>query len=305
MPPPTGSDELSLIDAFVAELPHAKTPFGPGDDAAVLPRLKGQTCVTTDATVEGVHFSRPAFSLEDVGRKALAVNLSDLAAMGATPRWWLCALEVPKGFRAEDARALARGMAPLARAHGLTLVGGNVTAGPVLGLTLTLGGESPKPLLRSAARPGDVLLLTGPLGAAAAGLRALREGRTTGSDVDAQRRPTPHVADGLLARRFARAALDVSDGLLLDAWRLAGASRVKVSLRSDWLPLAGTLEDALSGGEDYVLLLAVPARAVDRCLVAAAKAGLDWTPIGKCERGTGVFLDGRPAPPLGHLHGAP
>jgi len=148
--------EFKLIDTFVRALPHARAPRGPGDDCAVLP---GGLCVTTDALVDSVHFTRPAFSLEDIGHKALATNLSDLAAMGAKPAWWLCALGLPTGFT--DVAALARGMRPLARRYGLTLIGGNVTRSPVLSLTLTLAGVAKRPLLRSGARAGDLVYVGG------------------------------------------------------------------------------------------------------------------------------------------------
>lgn len=293
--------ELELISAFVGALPHAKSPRGPGDDAAVLPPGKGKLIVTTDAVVEDVHFTRAHFSLEDVGHKALAVNLSDLAAMGATPAWFLVSLQVPHGFSPKEALALAKGMRPLTT--GLELAGGNVTQGPNLALTLTLAGHTPRAVLRSGARPGDVVLVTGRLGAAAKGLEQLRAGTREGDAITAQRRPTPHLAAGLVARRHASAGLDVSDGLLLDAHRLAQASNVRLELESRFLPCASTLAHALFGGEDYVLLLTVPGRKVDACLVAAAKQHLDFTPIGRVVKGDGVWVDGRPAPPLGHLHG--
>ena len=148
--------EFQLIEAFVAAAAASpRPPRGPGDDAAVLPRGRGETCVTVDAVVEGVHFRRASSRLEDVGHKALAVNLSDLAAMGARPGWALVALGVPRGFRVADARKLGAGFGALARGSGTVLVGGNVTRAPGLALTVTVGGEVPpgRALRRSGSSP--------------------------------------------------------------------------------------------------------------------------------------------------------
>ncbi len=283
----TRGGEFGLIDAFLAPLAPPRPPRGPGDDAAVLGRL----CLTTDAVVEGVHFRRPFFSLEDVGHKALAVNLSDLAAMGARPTWWLCSLGLPKGFTRAQVAALARGMRPLAKEHRLTLVGGNVTSSPVLTVSITAAGDAARPMLRSGARPKDVLFISGPLGAAAAGLHlpAL---------ADFQRRPVPQVALGRAAARWASAAIDVSDGLLADLGHLCRASRVGADLCDAWLPRHRTASplQVLTGGEDYQLLLAVPPKHARK----AKRAGL--TQIGTLTKKPGIRLDGRPVPEKGFDH---
>ncbi len=294
--------EGELIRAFIRALPHRPAPFGPGDDCAFLPSRRG-LWVKTDAVVEGVHFTRPPFSLEDVGHKALAVNLSDLAAAGATPRFWLCALGLPRGFTLADARALARGMAPLARRHRLLLAGGNVTRSPVLTVTLqVLGGGGG--LTRHGAKPGDALVVSGTLGAAAAGL-ALWQRRRTRAQLSRQLRPVPRLELGRLALGHAHAAMDLSDGLLLDLARLCEASKVGAELESAALPLARPLASfskaealrlALTGGEDYELLLAVPPRRL-AALKRAAKVPL--TQVGVVTKRRGVRLDGRPA--HGHL----
>lgn len=289
-------DEFGLIDTFVAQFDVPPSPRGPGDDCAVLP-AQGPSCVTTDAVVEGVHFERRTFSLEDVGHKALAVNLSDLAAMGAQPAWFTVALGLPEDLSGVHLKRIGTGMSSLARTHGAILVGGNVTRSAQLSLTLTLGGslEGP-PLLRSGARAGDALYVSGALGEAAAGLVSkhpqLRH---------AQRRPTPHVAFGLLARRLCSAGIDVSDGLGQDLGHLCEASGLGAELESDAIPLseallafAGSREEALpfalTGGEDYVLLVAVrrPAPFEE----AMARAGFFAERIGWLRRGSGVKLDG-------------
>ena len=296
-------NEFERIDAFVAQFDRVPTPFGPGDDAAVLPAA-AQSCVTTDAVVEGVHFTRETSSLEDIGHKALAVNLSDLAAMGATPSWAVCALGLPERFTPTQLRALGRGMAALARVHGVALVGGNVTASPVLTVTLTVAGTVRHPMLRSGAQAGDALYLSGPLGLASAGLQALFTKQSAGFErlKEAQRRPQPHLAWAQAAARFASAGIDVSDGLAQDLGHLARASGVRIEIDTSLMPLdaaltawAGSrpaaLEHALTGGEDYVLAVTVPARRAKA--FEAAMRHFEVSRIGAVARGIGVLVDGK------------
>jgi thiamine-monophosphate kinase len=285
---------------------------GPGDDCAVVASSPGPLCVTTDAVVEGIHFRRADGRLEDVGHKALAVNLSDLAAMGARPRWFLCALAAPS-LTLGEARALGRGMAALARRFSAALVGGNVSRARELSLTLTAAGTPAggKPLLRSGGSVGDWLYVSGTLGGARLGLRSLRakgRGRPVPRAVRRQRRPEPRVALGVLSAPYASAAIDVSDGLLQDLGRLLSASGVGAQLDAARIPVdpdvrlafarpAGALRFALVGGEDYELLLAVPAgraRAFER---ACARAGEAVTAIGRLVPGAGLrLLDARGRP---------
>lgn len=288
-------DEFGLIDTFVSQFEVPPSPRGPGDDCAVLPS-QGPSCVTTDAVVEGVHFTRRAFTYDDVGHKALAVNLSDLAAMGAKPAWFTVALGVPDDVTAGDLKKLGRGMSALAALHGATLVGGNVTRALQLSVTVTIAGllDGP-PMLRSGGKAGDALYVSGPLGDAAAGLvhpKAL--GR-------AQRRPQPHVAFGRLARLHASAAIDVSDGLAQDLGHLCRASGVGAELSAAALPLSdallravgsrqAALPFALTGGEDYVLLVAVSQPA--RFEASMARAGFAVHRVGTLTAGSGVHVDG-------------
>ncbi|MCC6332663.1 MAG: thiamine-phosphate kinase [Myxococcales bacterium] len=301
-------NEFQLIDAFVAAFHPPPPPLGPGDDCAVLPPARALTCVTTDALVEGVHFTRRTFSFEDIGHKALAVNLSDLAAMGARPRWALCALGLPDGVNATELRAVAKGMAALAKVHGVELLGGNVTRAQQLSLTLTLGGVVPpgrQPLLRSGARPGDVLYTSGFLGDAAAALHLASHRRPVPRALAlAQRRPSPHLAWGLAAAPFASSAVDVSDGLVQDLGHVCAASSAGAELERVALPLSPTLREAvpppvaqrlaLSGGEDYVLLVSVPARRATAFERAVAKRHLDAHRIGRISEVPGVRVDGLP-----------
>jgi thiamine-monophosphate kinase len=276
----------------------------------VLPAVSGRLCVTTDAVVEGIHFRRGDGPLSDVGHKALAVNLSDLAAMGARPRWFLCALAAPS-LRLNEARALGRGMAALVGRFSVALLGGNVTRARELSLTLTAAGTTGRPpLLRSGGRPGDTLFVSGTLGGARLGLHSLHGGLAGRRFLSAelrQRRPEPRVALGLLAARYASAAIDVSDGLVQDLGWLLSASGVGADVETPRLPLDAdvrkafprpgqALRTALVGGEDYELLLAVPPGRAEAFARACARANEEVTAIGHLVKEKGLRLldaDGR------------
>jgi len=316
--------EFQLIEAFVAAAAASpRSPSGPGDDAAVLPRIRGETCVTVDAVVEGAHFRRRSSRLEDVGHKALAVNLSDLAAMGATPRWALVALGVPRGFRLSDARRLGAGFGALARATGTALVGGNVTGAPGLALTVTVGGEVPprQALLRSGARPGDEVWVSGTLGDARLGLallerprgpeaRRLREAsRLSRAALARLHRPTPRLALGRALVGLATSCIDLSDGLAQDSGHVAAASRVAVHLDARALPASAAVTAAwpdarararamATGGEDYELLFTARASRALAISRLGRRLALPLTRIGEVRRGRGVHLQGAGAAPL-------
>jgi len=299
--------EFASIEAFVSEFPRTRPPLGPGDDCAVLPSSGEKLCVTTDAVVEGVHFRRGDGAMEDVGHKALAVSLSDLAAMGARPRWFLCALAAPS-LTLGEARALGRGMAALARRFQVALVGGNVSRARELSLTVTaLGTASGRaPLLRSGGRSGDVLYVSGTLGGARLGLLSLagRFPRRFRAAERRQRRPEPRVALGLLAARYASCAMDVSDGFLQDVGRLLAASRVGADVLAAQLPVDASvarafsrpvqsLRTALVGGEDYELLLGVPEKRAAAFERACARESHVVHAIGRLVRRPGLRLLGK------------
>jgi thiamine-monophosphate kinase len=235
--------------------------------------------VTTDVLVEGLDFTADLSEPEDWGWKAVAVNCSDLAAMGAEPRWLVIALTVPDPTPLPTLERVYAGVGEACRAYGAALVGGDVSAGPALSLAVTALGEAERPVLRSGARPGDRLAVTGPLGAAAAGLALLRSQDPAAKELldrfpglaAAHRRPRPALAMGLaLARAGATAMIDVSDGLAGDAVHLAESSGVGVEVHDAAVPLApgvaeaaallgrDPLELALGGGEDFVLAAALP-----------------------------------------------
>jgi thiamine-monophosphate kinase len=246
--------------------------------------------VTTDAVVEGVHFTRAFSSPADIGHKALAVNLSDLAAMGAKPRWALVSLVLPGSYLAADVEELVEGLATLAERHGVSVVGGNITRTEGgLVVDVTAGGDvAPRRwLTRGGARPGHEIWVSGSVGAARAGLEMLTESPAAGRRqpgagesepasecVERYRRPEPRVRLGnaLGRARAASAAMDLSDGLADGLRQIAEASGVGVRVDGDRLPIAAAARQwwtsrgvdpvtaALQGGDDYELLVAAPVR---------------------------------------------
>jgi thiamine-monophosphate kinase len=283
--------------------------LGVGDDAALLEMPKDSDLVAAvDTIVAGRHFLEGA-AARSIGHRALAVNLSDIAAMGATPLWATLALTLP-GVDADWLEEFAAGFFELADAHGVTLVGGDTTGGPLTVSVQILGHiASGTALRRSGAQAGDVLVVSGTLGDAAAGLNLLKTGGLANSR-EAQeliRRfdfPEPRVALGQRACGIATAAMDLSDGLIGDLPKLAQASGLAAHVSVERLPLSSAmrttvspnqaLEWALAGGEDFELLLAVPPRRLNELQSAANRLNLMLTPIGELRTGAGVTwsLDG-------------
>jgi thiamine-monophosphate kinase len=299
--------EFELLAALRERLPEpgAKVRLGSGDDAAVtVPG--GATATSVDALVEGVHFRRETASLRQIGRKAISTALSDLAAMGAEPGEAYVVLGVPEETSEAELLELGEGLAEVTRETGTTLAGGDISRAPVLTLAVTVVGHAPRPedfVTRAGARPGDVLVVTGRLGGAAAGLLLLEEaepGALDLADADALRRrqldPTPRLAAGrALAAAGATAMIDISDGLAGDAGHVAAASGALLVIDAEALPIApgveavaaaagrDPLELAVSGGEDYELLAALPPDVVASAREALGAAGTPLTAIGKVE----------------------
>jgi thiamine-monophosphate kinase len=300
------NSESELIEGYFRELGAARSDvvLGIGDDAALLSMDPGSELVlTTDALVEGVHFL-PGAPARSLGHRALAVNLSDIAAMGASARWALLALNLPEA----DERWLqpfAEGFSALARTHRVALVGGNVTRGP-LSITVQLAGAVPRgqALRRDGARPGDALYVSGSVGDAAAGLALLRGELEVAAGAAAflQQRfeyPTPRLELGVALRSLASACIDVSDGLYRDAQRLLAASGCGATLELERLPLSPALQAALGaraaraaldGGEDYELCFTAASAKAAAIAALAERSGTPLTCIGAIRDGDGVEL---------------
>ena len=292
--------EFELINDFVKAFPRPRAPLalGPGDDCALLRPQRGEELVlTVDAVVEGVHFTK-RFRPEEIGHKALAVNLSDLAAMGAKPVAFLVAIAMPERWLAK-LPGIARGMARLAKRHGCQLAGGNMSRARELSITVTAMGAVPRgrALLRSGARPGDSV----------ARLRRARRSGCWPSQVDARpARASAHARAADCARpartrrgpRGDRHLRRARPGPPAHAARVEGGR----AARRGRIPVerGATLKNALSGGEDYELLLAVPPKRVARLRQAARQLGVSLTDIGWVTQRVG--LAGASKAMAGHDH---
>lgn len=293
--------EFQLIARYFASLtpPDAEgVLLGIGDDAAILRLPPGEDLlVSIDTLVSGVHFP-PSLSARAIGHRALAVNLSDLAAMGARPLWFTLALTLPSVDEAW-LDGFAAGLGALARRAGIALVGGDTTRGP-LSITVQVHGAAAHgtALRRDGARPGDALWVTGRPGFAALGLRHLLAGAAEEDPrCAAFLWPEPRLGFGRALAGLATAAIDVSDGLLADAGHIAGRSGCGIEIEASLLPREGALaalaaEDALglvlTGGDDYELCFTAPPSAGDRIATAAAELCLPCTRIGTVVSGSGA-----------------
>ncbi len=300
--------EFGLIDLIQRALPasvrtHSTLRIGIGDDTAVWQPSPGeQVLITTDALVEGIHFDRSWQDWESLGWKSLAVNISDIAAMGGRPALATITLGLQAECLVDDILAFYRGAARLAVASGLLIAGGDIVRSPNrLSIGVTVLGETRqgRVLTRSGAQPGDLIAVSGTLGAAAAGLRLLqlpadaprRRSATAPALIDALLEPQPRVALGeLLLAAGATAAMDLSDGLLGDLPKILAASAVTAELRVTDLPVAAAVRTlfpdewqalALRGGEDYELLFTIAADALPGLQEEATRIGQAITVIGE------------------------
>lgn len=309
-------EEFDRIRQIAATLGAAAGPLG--DDTATIPAGRGTLVVSTDASVEGVHFRREWLTLPEIGWRATASALSDLAAAAATPAGITVALVVPESCPDEAVPLLMAGVGEAALASGCRVLAGDLSSGPVLMVSVTVFGYAdPVPLSRVGARPGDGVYLTGSLGAARAALLDWLDGRTPSTAARfAFARPQPRIAAGRwLASQGATAMMDVSDGLGGDAPHLAAASGVRLELELERLPIhpsvhavarrlgTGFRPFAATGGEDYELLVTLPASfAAERECEPAA--GVLLTRIGRVVEGSGVSvtLDGKAVELSGFRH---
>jgi thiamine-monophosphate kinase len=314
--------ELGLIRRIRASVDAeaAGVRTGIGDDTAVLePTASGLLLATTDLLIEHVHFRRATATAADIGWKALAVNLSDIAAMGGVPRWALVGLAVPEGADLADVDQFYAGMREAGRPHGVVVVGGDTAAAPggwMVAVTV-LGEHRGQPRLRSAARPGHVVAVTGALGRSAAGLRLLESdgdggpalpASTAEALMAAHRRPIARVAEGqwLAGQAAVHAMMDLSDGLSTDLGHVCRESGVGARVQLDRIPMGDGVREAarvlgddvmawaVSGGEDYELLVTLDhADAAQVCRGLEAATGTALTVVGEITAaGAGlVFVD--------------
>jgi thiamine-monophosphate kinase len=299
--------EFELIRRYFSSLTTSTegVVLGIGDDAAILAVANGeQLVVTVDTSNADVHFPADADAFA-IGYRALAVNLSDLAAMGALPRWFTLSLTLPSVD--EDWLAqFARGLAALANEHGVALVGGDTTRG-ALAISIQAMGTVPagQALKRAGAQQGDLVCVSGSIGDAAAGLACYRDaGAFSCSEADREflldryLRPTPRIALGFALRGVANSCIDISDGLLADVGHIADCSGVGVCIAANsvpasaallTLPASQRLSYQLTGGDDYELCFTVPSSRMAQLDVLAADLGVRITRIGEVGAGTGVI----------------
>ena len=297
-----GAGEFGLIRRVVARLGTGPAALlGPGDDAAVVAAPDGRVVASTDVLVDARHFRRDWSSAGDIGHRAAAANLADIAAMGAVPTALLVALCAPADLDVAWVEQLADGFAQEAAGAGAVVVGGDMSASSVLTIAVTALGDlqGRAPVCRDGARPGDVLALAGRIGYAAAGYTVLSRGfRSPKLLVEAHRRPVvPYPAGPAAAVLGATSMIDVSDGLLADLGHVARASAVGIDVRTAAFAVPAAMRDAasalgvdpytwiLAGGDDHPLVATFP---------AAVALPEDWLVIGTVSEGSGVSVDGRP-----------
>jgi thiamine-monophosphate kinase len=306
--------EFGLIDrlAKMADGEDERLLIGIGDDAAAWQGDASIQLATVDSFIQGVHFPAGVASWEELGWKALAVNLSDIAAMGGLPGYALISLALPPDTDVDNVTALYSGMLELAKKHGVAIVGGDISNAPLVIISVTVLGNSPKKqvLTRASAKPGELIAVTGYLGAAAAGLEMLDkklkfDQKATARFRQTFFRPNPRLTEGqLLLEQGVKTAIDISDGLLADLKQICKASKVSARIEADRVPvepLVNTgfgdkaLELALTGGEDYELLFTAKAEVIAR---VKKTASCPISAIGEITAGQGVTVVDHQGKPL-------
>ena len=314
----SGGDEFTIIRDLMAPLAHHPGARRLVDDGAVLSTPSGMDlAITKDMMIEGVHFF-PDDPADLVARKLLRTNLSDLAAMGAEPCGYLLGLAADGRRERTWLEGFASGLARDQEEYGISLLGGDTVAaeGGLLTLSMTAFGKVPVGMsyARGSAREGDLVAVTGTIGDAALGL-LVRSGALQGLGNAAETRlvsryrlPQPRVSSGIALRRVVHGAIDISDGLLADAAHLAAASGLAIELAVDAIPLSEDVrrairrdpvlrDRALTGGDDYELLVILSPDNVARALAIAEHSGVPLAMIGRCHRGSGLtLLDGQGEP---------
>ncbi|TSB44940.1 thiamine-phosphate kinase [Alkalicoccobacillus porphyridii] len=299
-------DEFAFINMIKPrEYKQSTLVMGIGDDAAVYRPSKGmREVICLDTMIEGIHFTKETLSPEQIGQKALAINISDLAAMGAIPRYYLVSVAIPSSWSDTELKAIYQGMSSLSDRYEMDLIGGDtVSAKESLVLTVTAIGqvEEGVEFFRSQAKPGDTIFVTGTIGSSAAGLALLLKHGRSGKYSDSEKQlvilhqePEPQVIAGrLFASKCTRMALnDISDGLASESHEIAEASGVSLYINEESIPLHNALLDtvdsvskrveyALNGGEDFQLIGTVSSTEFDELIKDALKKGIVLTPIGE------------------------
>jgi thiamine-monophosphate kinase len=306
--------EFGLIDrlAKMAVGQDERLLIGIGDDAAAWKGDASIQLATVDSFIQGVHYPPGIVPWPELGWKALAVNLSDIAAMGGAPRYALVSLALPPETEVDDVTALYTGLLELAKQYKVTIVGGDISSAPMVIINITVLGSNPKKqlLTRSSAKPGELIAVTGYLGAAAAGLEMLTkklkfEPKAAARFRQAFFKPTPRISEGqLLLEQGVKTAIDISDGLVADLSQIGKASKVGARIDANRVPVEPlvkaafgekALELALTGGEDYELLFTAKAEVIARVKKAAS---CPISAIGEITAGQGVTVVDRSGKPL-------
>ena len=288
---PITEDQEAWIIQYIHTHCGGSAPLGIGDDAAIPPIGDGQLLISTDTMVEGVHWD-DRLSPSDVGWKLMAVNASDLGAMGARPSWALLNLSLPAPLEMAWVRAFVAGLAEASRHFRLPIIGGDTTRAPTRVLGLTVGGYARRPVTRAGGRPGDEIWVSGPLGRAAAGFY--------GEDSSWLRRPMPPVALGaaLGEAGLLHAMMDLSDGLHKDLKRLCAASNCGAQVFPELIPGVSRMDWRVSFGEDYELLFVASPEQQDAIVSVTAMQGVSATRIGVLTAALSVELVGQSWPDL-------
>ena len=303
---------IDLLAEMVGGVQDEHLLIGIGDDAAAWQGDASIQLATVDSFIQDVHFPSGIASWQELGWKAMAANLSDIAAMGGAPRYALASLALPEDTEVDNVKNLYTGMLDLAQQYGVVIIGGDLSRAPLIIITITvLGNSQKKPILtRSAAKPGELIAVTGYLGAAAAGLEMLKkklqfDPQATACFKQAFLHPSPRIAEGqLLLEQGVKTAIDLSDGLISDLSQIGKASKVGARVEVDRVPVepavkAGfgerALELALAGGEDYELLFTAKAEVIDK---VRQSASCPITVIGEIVAGKGVTVVDRQGNPI-------
>jgi len=284
--------ELGLIE-------HLSKRLKIGDDCACIPFSGKTLLLTVDTSCEGIHFDQSFLSPYQIGYRALACAISDIAAMGGLPLYALIALSIPKTTDLEFIDSLYSGMCEIASAFSIEIVGGDTVSSEKLAISATIVGEAERPVLRSGAKVSELIGVSGKLGGARRGLILLKE-KVPGQENLKKRYslPYPRIEEGKRLSAYVSSLIDISDGLLIDLHRLSLASKKGMQMEKGKIPIddGATLEDALTGGDDYELLFTFPEEYRKKIEEIGGYV------IGRVTEARGVFLDGRETEPKGYDH---